>query len=213
MGSRKQTLIRLHSIIKRLYIDKDYDLFYRLSLRDDFKLSAEIVDFSNTQQIKIEKITSSNTVTPISHWNFFFPNFQSGESITKYTTYFCISKLCNAYYINHYFEIKDLNPDSFITDSMLEGEGFYGDPITHTQAKLADIIKDEMKNRGIEQLHVCDTEIVFPGIKYDTSATDDMPKYIIGTTSDDMPEETLLQLTYRNLLFNDDMLDILPWRP
>ena len=50
MGSRKQTLIRLHSLIKRLYIDKDYDLFYRLSLRDDFKLSAEIVDFSNTQQ-------------------------------------------------------------------------------------------------------------------------------------------------------------------
>ena len=81
MGSRKQTLIRLHSIIKRLYIDKDYDLFYRLSLLDDFKLSAEIVEFSNMRQIKIEKITSSNTVTPISHWNFFFPNFQSGESI------------------------------------------------------------------------------------------------------------------------------------
>ena len=52
MGSRKQTLIRLHSIIKRLYIDKDYDLFYRLSLLDDFKLSAEIVEFSNMRQIK-----------------------------------------------------------------------------------------------------------------------------------------------------------------
>ena len=53
MGSRKQTLIRLHSIIKRLYIDKDYDLFYRLSLLDDFKLSAEIVEFSNMRQIKM----------------------------------------------------------------------------------------------------------------------------------------------------------------
>ena len=201
MGSRKQTLIRLHSIIKRLYIDKDYDLFYRLSLRDDFKLSAEIVDFSNTQQIKIEKITSSNTVTPISHWNFFFPNFQSGESITKYRTYLCISKLCNAYYINHYFEIKDLNPDSFITDSMLEGEGFCGDPITHTQWEFEDIIRNEMKNRGIEQLNVCDAKLVFPGIKYS-----------IGTSSDDMPEETL-QLTYHDLLFSDDMLHILPWRP
>ncbi len=201
MGSRKQTLIRLHSIIKRLYIDKDYDLFYRLSLLDDFKLSAEIVEFSNMRQIKIEKLKSNNTITPVSEWYFFFPNFQSGESITKYRTYLCISKLCNAYYINHYFEIKDLNPDSFITDSMLEGEGFCGDPITHTQWEFEDIIRNEMKNRGIEQLDVCDAKLVFPGIKYS-----------IGTSSDDMPEETL-QLTYHDLLFSDDMLHILPWRP
>ena len=75
MGSRKQTLIRLHSLIKRLYIDKDYDLFYRLSLLDDFKLSAEIVEFSNMRQIKIEKLKSNNTITPVSEWYFFFPNF------------------------------------------------------------------------------------------------------------------------------------------
>lgn len=200
MGSRKQNFAVMNSLIKKLYIDKDYDLFYYLCLKDDFKLPTEIVDFSKAQQIEIKKIKSNNAITSISEWNLFFPNYQSGECITKYRTYFCFSKLCNMFYINHYFEIKDLNPDSLIIDSMLEGEGAYGDPIICTQADLTDIIQNEMKNSGIEQLNANDATLIYPGIKYN-----------IGN-SYDIPEESL-QLSYWDLLFSDDILEFLPWRP
>lgn len=156
---------RMNSIITRIYIEEDYDLCFRLCEENGFELPQEIVDFSKSMNITIDDINGSNHDPRFmaSQWVFHFPDFRKGENLTQYDTFFAVSKLCNVFYIQHKFHIKDLNPDSYILNSMLDGEGYVGDPVTYAQSDLTRVIVKEMKKRDFLRMDFSDAKQIFCG--------------------------------------------------
>lgn len=201
MDNPKQGFQKMNSIIEQIYIGKDYALFRRLASQPDFVLSGDVTVFLGNEKVKTQccNTIASDTIFPATDWNFNFPKVMIGKCPTFMETYLAISKICNIFYIEHKFELEDTNPESPITSSFLEGNGYNGRPITYLQAELETLLKKQMTEQGFEQLEVGEAKITYPNL---------INKELARISNTTLVPQEYFQVTYWDLLFRD-VMDIL----
>ena len=191
---------QMNAVIQKIYVQKDYDHYRRLSSRPYFPLSDEIVEFAQENDVQIEALHEINSqfLYPASEWTFTFPEVRVGECPTSFSTYFAVSKICDVFFIQHFFQLQDVSPQSPITTSYLDGTGHSDQPITYLQYELEHRLEDQMEKNRFFHLTVQESRFVVFGLRDEQLAE----YFSAGYFSKDMPKE-YLQVDYFRLLFRD----------
>ena len=198
MNDVKKLFAKMNATIRQIYFEQDYDLYRRLATRPYFPLPENVDEFARKNGVRVQPLHEINPqfVYPLSEWNFTFPEVLIGKCPTTFSVYFAVSKICDVFLIQHYFELLDPAPDTPLACGCLDGTGHSEQPTTYLQAELEDEILKAMKKNGLSRLHIRDSKIVVPGLR-NKSFEEYFP--------DSDAAEEFLQLNYWNLLFGDPM--------
>ena len=189
---------QMNAVIQKIYVQKDYDHYRRLSSRPYFPLSDEIVEFAQENDVQIEALHEINSqfLYPASEWTFTFPEVRVGECPTSFSTYFAVSKICDVFFIQHFFQLQDVSPQSPIATSYLDGTGHSDQPITYLQYELEHRLEDQMEKNRFFHLTVQESRFVVFGLR------DEQLAEYFHNYHNDTPEE-YFQVDYFRLLFRD----------
>lgn len=189
---------QMNAVIQKIYVQKDYEHYRRLASQPYFHLPDEIVEFARENDVQIEGLHEINSqfLYPASEWTFTFPEVRVGECPTSFSTYFAVSKICEVFFIQHFFQLQDVSPQSPIATSYLDGTGHSEQPITYLQYELENRIKDQMEKNRFFHLTVQESRFVVFGLR------DEQLAEYFHNYHNDTPEE-YFQVDYFRLLFRD----------
>lgn len=169
--------------INRIYRKKDYKFFVSKCC-EELELPKELDNYIKEQSYKLIGIIDNQN--PSRRWYCYFNDFVKGEFRVSYKTMFEISKIAPLFYIQHEFEVENIDYNKI--NPVLDG--FDSQPYTKEQATFYDETVSVLSKYGYKELSFTEMNEVVEDIK--------------------MPEDVNVfgpQVTVEHLLFND-VLDL-----
>ncbi|MBC2003281.1 hypothetical protein HCA78_05825 [Listeria booriae] len=144
--------------IDRIYIKKEYD-FFRERCKSKLTFLDEFISLIESQNVSftIQDLDSE----PAVRLYIKYPKFEKGELKIIYKTIIDISKIVPIYYVQHEFEVDNI--DEMRMSPVLDG--FDGQPYTIGQADLYDRTVEFMNNNGYVEVSYTEMNIVIPYIE------------------------------------------------
>lgn len=145
--------------IEKIYKDKDFDFFKSQCLKE-LKLPSEFNKLFCNKKIKVEEGYSKSN--PSKTWYIKYPPYIKGEFNVLYKTLLSVSKIAPLYYIQHEFEVENVDEDRMQPTL----DGFSGQPYTKTQATYHKNIVEILEKAGFLELSYAEMNEVLSGLSF-----------------------------------------------
>lgn len=131
--------------IDSVYIKKNYSLFQE-KCGIDLNFSDEISEI--TKKFAYDVVEENLELNPSLTWYIEFTPFNKGEFKAVYKTILSISKIAPLFYVQHEFEIENIDMDR-MTPVL---DGFGAEPYNKSQAELYNSLFKFLYDNGYEEL-------------------------------------------------------------
>lgn len=141
-------------VIDRVYIRKDYK-YFKAKCHMSINVPQEFYSCLAEKSVSFQEVFEENS--PAKRWYVEFKDVKVGDFEAHYSSELRLSKILPVYYIEHSFEVKNLDPEK-MTPIL---DGFDGQPYTKGQYAFEEGISKILAKVGYTRLYYNDmTEVI-----------------------------------------------------